>query len=223
MGLITFINVAIGVSLGGLLYTIWPEHYFSWYPSIPFFYWVMAMAMTFFLDRVKRKNGDVTVTMYMLVRLCKFTLAFVFLWMYAAFVGQQLKTFGFTLMLFYFIYLGLETYILYLFEKKRMKREKGKRMMSTIKDNKYIWIAFWMWLSFLTPAKAASGEIDVQDIVFSHIQDAYTWHITEWNGQEIAIPLPILVKSEERGWDYSCHPIYIMAGRITIIISPGER
>ena len=29
MGLITFINVAIGVSLGGLLYTIWPEHYFS--------------------------------------------------------------------------------------------------------------------------------------------------------------------------------------------------
>ena len=37
MGLITFINVAIGVSLGGLLYTIWPEHYFSWYPSIPFF------------------------------------------------------------------------------------------------------------------------------------------------------------------------------------------
>ena len=74
----------------------------------------------------------------------------------------------------------------------------------------------------LTPAKAASGEIDVQDIVFSHIQDAYTWHITEWNGQEIAIPLPILVKSEERGWDYSCHPIYIKAGRITIIISPGK-
>lgn len=113
--------------IGGLLYTIWPEHYFSWYPSIPFFYWVMAMAMTFFLDRVKRKNGDVTVTMYMLVRLCKFTLAFVFLWMYAAFVGQQLKTFGFTLMLFYFIYLGLETYILYLFEKKRMKREKREK------------------------------------------------------------------------------------------------
>ena len=28
MGLITFINVVIGVTLGGLLYTIWPEHYF---------------------------------------------------------------------------------------------------------------------------------------------------------------------------------------------------
>lgn len=59
--------------------------------------------------------------------------------------------------------------------------------------------------------KAASGEIDVQDIVFSHIQDAYTWHITEWNGQEIAIPLPILVKARKEDGIYSCHPIYIMA------------
>ena len=38
MGLITFINAAIGVTLGGLLYTIWPDHYFKWYPSIPIFY-----------------------------------------------------------------------------------------------------------------------------------------------------------------------------------------
>lgn len=29
MGLITFINAAIGVTLGGLLYTIWPDHYFN--------------------------------------------------------------------------------------------------------------------------------------------------------------------------------------------------
>lgn len=42
--------------------------------------------------------------------------------------------------------------------------------------------------------------IDVQEIVFSHIQDAYTWHITEWNGKEISIPLPIIVRSPERGW-----------------------
>ena len=127
MGLITFINAVIGISLGGLLYNIWPEHYFTWYPSIPFFYWLMAIAMTFFLDRVKRRNGDVTVTMYMLVRFCKFTIACVFLWMYAALVKENLRAFGFTLMLFYFIYLGLETYTLYLFEKKRMKRERREK------------------------------------------------------------------------------------------------
>ena len=124
MGLITFINVVIGVTLGGLLDTIWPEHYFRWYPSIPIFYWVMGIVMTFILDRVKKKNGDMTVTAFMVVRFCKFTLAIVFLWLYAALVRENLKVFGFTLMLFYFIYLGLETYTVYLFEKKRMKREK---------------------------------------------------------------------------------------------------
>ncbi len=124
MGLITFINVAIGVTLGGLLYTIWPDHYFKWYPSIPIFYWVMAIAMTYILDRKKKKNGDGTITPFMVVRFCKFTLAVVFLWLYAALVRENLRMFGFTLMLFYFIYLGLETYTVYLFEKKRMKREK---------------------------------------------------------------------------------------------------
>ena len=48
--------------------------------------------------------------------------------------------------------------------------------------------------------EAEEQTVDVQEIVFSHIQDAYTWHITEWNGKEIAIPLPIIVKGEA-GWD----------------------
>ena len=124
MGLITFINVAIGVTLGGLLYTIWPDHYFKWYPSIPIFYWVMPIPITYILHRNKKNNGDVTITAFMVVRFCKFTLAVVFLWLYAALVRENLRMFGFTLMLFYFIYLGLETYTVYLFEKKRMKREK---------------------------------------------------------------------------------------------------
>ncbi len=46
----------------------------------------------------------------------------------------------------------------------------------------------------------AEGQVDVQNIVFSHIQDAYTWHITEWGEHEISIPLPIIVKGEENGW-----------------------
>ena len=84
----------------------------------------MAFFITYLLDRNKIKNGDVTITAFMVVRFCKFTLAVVFLWLYAALVRENLRMFGFTLMLFYFIYLGLETYTVYLFEKKRMKREK---------------------------------------------------------------------------------------------------
>lgn len=122
-GLITFINVVLGVALGGLLYTIWPSHYFRWYPSIPLFYWVMGLAMAFFLDQVKKKHGDMIVTIYMIVRLCKFLIALVFLWFYATLIGEHVRSFGLTLMLFYFIYLVLETYTFYLYEKRRIKHK----------------------------------------------------------------------------------------------------
>ena len=127
MALVTFINAAIGITLGGLLYTFWPDLYFNWYPSIPVFFWLTGIVMIYVLDRVKRENGDVTVTMFMLIRFCRFTLALIFLGLYIVLVNSNMQTFGSTLMLFYLIHLGLETYTVYLFEKKRMKREKKER------------------------------------------------------------------------------------------------
>ena len=44
-----------------------------------------------------------------------------------------------------------------------------------------------------TAAPAASKEeasIDIGEIIFEHIGDEYEWHITEWKGKPIAIPLP---------------------------------
>lgn len=63
----------------------------------------------------------------------------------------------------------------------------------------------WKWIAVICLLLAgfqakAEETINVQEIVFSHIQDAYTWHITDWNEHEIAIPLPIIVKGEESGW-----------------------
>jgi len=48
---------------------------------------------------------------------------------------------------------------------------------------------------FLTaaPAAAAEEDINVADIIFEHIGDEYEWHITEWKGKAIAIPLPCIV------------------------------
>lgn len=94
-------------------------------------------------------------------------------------------------------------------------------MKNRIKINYLILLILVLSTCFCSPIKAASGNIDVQDIVFSHIQDSYTWHITEWNGTEISIPLPVIVKSEERGWDLflssrlhqgNVHHNYYMAG-----------
>ena len=41
---------------------------------------------------------------------------------------------------------------------------------------------------------------DAKDVIFSHIGDAYEYHITEINGHPISVPLLVIVKSAERGW-----------------------
>ena len=35
--------------------------------------------------------------------------------------------------------------------------------------------------------------LDISGIIFEHIGDEYEWHITEWKGKPIAIPLPCIV------------------------------
>lgn len=45
------------------------------------------------------------------------------------------------------------------------------------------------------------GEVDVAEMVFGHIGDSYGWHITDWKGQHITIPLPCIVRSST-GWHF---------------------
>ncbi len=48
----------------------------------------------------------------------------------------------------------------------------------------------------------ASGEfqdVNVSEMLFGHIGDSYGWHITDWNGKHITIPLPCIVRSNS-GW-----------------------
>ena len=45
----------------------------------------------------------------------------------------------------------------------------------------------------------SENEVDVGHMLFGHIGDSYGWHITDWNGQHISIPLPCIVKSRD-GW-----------------------
>ncbi|MCF0257161.1 F0F1 ATP synthase subunit A [Bacteroides heparinolyticus] len=42
--------------------------------------------------------------------------------------------------------------------------------------------------------------VDVKEIVFGHIGDAYEWHITTWGKRHITIPLPVIVYSRMSGW-----------------------
>jgi len=45
------------------------------------------------------------------------------------------------------------------------------------------------------------AELNVKELILEHLGDAYEWHITGWKGKHISIPLPIIVKGEESGWN----------------------
>ncbi|MBP3202649.1 MAG: F0F1 ATP synthase subunit A [Bacteroidales bacterium] len=45
----------------------------------------------------------------------------------------------------------------------------------------------------LSDSEESEENIDIASIIFEHIGDEYEWHITQWKGKPIAIPLPCIV------------------------------
>jgi len=43
-------------------------------------------------------------------------------------------------------------------------------------------------------------DINLQELIFEHIGDDYSWHITTVNNKPVSIPLPVIVRSSKRGW-----------------------
>lgn len=71
-----------------------------------------------------------------------------------------------------------------------------------------IWAGWLLLLGLLLPlgvqaheaADEGEGSVDVKEIVFGHIGDAYEWHITTWGHTHVTIPLPVIVRSQTSGW-----------------------
>ena len=67
--------------------------------------------------------------------------------------------------------------------------------------------AFFCGAMMLVPAAAADGgsesksesEFDIKSMLFGHIGDSYSWHITKIGEKDIVIPLPVIVRSST-GW-----------------------
>ena len=70
--------------------------------------------------------------------------------------------------------------------------------MKLLKYLCYIGLCLLMFMPRQAQAEETQ-EIDVYEIVFGHIEDAYEWHITDIGDASIRIPLPVIVKSSS-GW-----------------------
>lgn len=71
---------------------------------------------------------------------------------------------------------------------------------------KYILAIVLMAASFLSRAEAShtpaqEETVDVAHMLFGHVGDSYGWHITDWKGNHVTIPLPCIVYSST-GWHF---------------------
>lgn len=48
------------------------------------------------------------------------------------------------------------------------------------------------------------GGINIPEIVLHHLSDSYEWHICDYEGKSISIPLPIIVRSDATGEWFFC-------------------
>ncbi|MDR3061481.1 MAG: F0F1 ATP synthase subunit A [Dysgonamonadaceae bacterium] len=44
------------------------------------------------------------------------------------------------------------------------------------------------------------GLFDLKEMIFSHVLDSYDWHLITVGGHHYSVPLPVIVKSRDRGW-----------------------
>lgn len=43
-------------------------------------------------------------------------------------------------------------------------------------------------------------ELNVKEFILHHLADAYEFHLTEWDGVNVSVPLPVILYSQHEGW-----------------------
>lgn len=70
---------------------------------------------------------------------------------------------------------------------------------------RYILVALLILVAGISSGAEAhaphDGGVDVKKIIFEHVKDSYEWHITTVGDKHISISLPVIIYSENSGWE----------------------
>lgn len=106
-----------------VLNAYFPNYAFVWYPVIPSFFLIFGFFSINSLGKKNSENPRKSVNIFMLLRLSKYLLSFTLLLVYYFVNGKEnFKVFALTFAIFYFLYLGLETFSFYRTEKELKKQ-----------------------------------------------------------------------------------------------------
>lgn len=60
--------------------------------------------------------------------------------------------------------------------------------------------AFLLSFQNVKAANETEKDVDVNELIFGHINDSYGWHIVSFGEHHVSIPLPVIVYSGTSGW-----------------------
>ena len=113
--------VIVGVMVGLIIYYLYPQYYFSWYPVIPGYYTILGIVLYRSLLFYKKKHPKKLISVYMMMRGIKFLITVLSVLLYTMLVDESVYEFAITIIAFYYFYLFIETYIYIKFEKQKPK------------------------------------------------------------------------------------------------------
>lgn len=125
------LTLVLGITgiIGGLLfYNMLPQEYFVWYPAIPLFYYLMGILFVWILKNCKNRSDHQLLNIYLAMRLVKFFMTLLFIGIYMWCIDEKDKEFVITIVIFYFIYLVVETGFYFEFEKSLKKRKTNEEL-----------------------------------------------------------------------------------------------
>jgi len=121
--ILTVVMLSSGWGVWWLLKSVFPDSYFTWYPVIPSFFYVMGLVFIWVITRDYKENQRKMVNLYMIIKLCKVAAAIALGSIYLIFVKVQIREFSIIFIGFYLLYLGIETFFFYLTEEKIKKNK----------------------------------------------------------------------------------------------------
>ncbi|MDR2953922.1 MAG: hypothetical protein LBV43_02445 [Prevotella sp.] len=113
-----------GALIGMLLYYQFPDYYPNWYEGILAFFLILeSLIISYVVSASKKVTQRQMLNTYMLTKVVKVFAALIFIGAYAIMVKENIKSFVLVFMVFYLLFLAMESF-LFLKVEKRLKNKQ---------------------------------------------------------------------------------------------------
>ena len=117
----TLLILVSGWTIGPVLATWFPEHYFEWYPFIPVFFYIFGYFDISIFEFCRRYAPQKMQLVYLGTKAVKMLFSLMVLLIYAVKIEEKKVEFFLTFFVFYLISLAFESWFFYRYERGNIK------------------------------------------------------------------------------------------------------